>query len=251
MVMPFAFALGVVSRQKKSLVVVSARAQMAWERLHTGNWKDVTLAWRDAYALACILVALPAAALDYFPCPAAPAAAGASAVDACSVGPAELVASEPPGSAGEGSQAKHMHACPPPEPGAEGDLAALHAYAMQQRAGSRAGGPDLALAPAALAEWEGRARAAREGTGAALRDLDLGAMMGGGLFRPWLDRAIEVLLGQHLRLAWLLEWVQQQQQQQQHREQDSSDQDRTGECRLGIVDLELPHCPWPEVGDEA
>ena len=231
-----------------------ARAQMAWERLHTGNWKDVPLAWRDAYALACTLVALPAAALDYIPCPAAPAAAGASTVvDACSAplqapGPAETVASQP-GSEDIGSQAECMHACPPPEPGAEGGLAALHAHALQQRAGSRAGGPHAALAPAALAEWEGRARAAREGTGAALRELDLGAMMGGSLFRPWLDRAVEVFLGQHLRLAWLLEWVQQQ-LQQRHGEQGSSDQDRTGECGLGVIDPVTPHCPWPEVGDE-
>ena len=32
--------------------------QAAWEKLHTGCWKDVEPAWRDAYALACLLRAL-------------------------------------------------------------------------------------------------------------------------------------------------------------------------------------------------
>jgi len=34
------------------------RLQAAWEKLHTGCWKDVAPAWRDAYALACLLRAL-------------------------------------------------------------------------------------------------------------------------------------------------------------------------------------------------
>jgi hypothetical protein len=33
-------------------------AQAAWEKLHTGCWKDVHSAWRNAYALACLLHAL-------------------------------------------------------------------------------------------------------------------------------------------------------------------------------------------------
>ena len=32
--------------------------QAAWEKLHTGCWKEVEPAWRDAYALACLLRAL-------------------------------------------------------------------------------------------------------------------------------------------------------------------------------------------------
>ena len=218
--------------------------QMAWERLHTGNWKDVPLAWRDAYALACTLVALPAGVLEPA-CPAAPAAADASAVGAPSVTAApaatEATASHP-GSAGLGSRAIP---CPLPDPGAEGGLAALHACALQQHAGSRAGGPDLAPAPAVSMEWEGSVRAAREGTAAALRELDLGAMMGGSLFRPWLDRAIELLVEQHQRLAWLHEWLQQQQQQQQHMEQDSSKQDTTGDCGFAATGCCRPRITSP------
>lgn len=37
---------------------VAATVQAAWEKLHTGCWKDVEPAWRDAYALACLLRAL-------------------------------------------------------------------------------------------------------------------------------------------------------------------------------------------------
>ncbi|KAK9830459.1 hypothetical protein WJX72_011885 [[Myrmecia] bisecta] len=31
--------------------------EVCWEKLHTGNWKDVDVAWRDAYSLACLLCA--------------------------------------------------------------------------------------------------------------------------------------------------------------------------------------------------
>lgn len=30
-------------------------AQVAWEKLHTGPWADVDVAWRDLYSLACLL----------------------------------------------------------------------------------------------------------------------------------------------------------------------------------------------------
>lgn len=32
--------------------------QAAWEKLHTGVWKDVLMAWRDLYSLACLLLSL-------------------------------------------------------------------------------------------------------------------------------------------------------------------------------------------------
>ena len=217
----------------KCLYDGAALVQMAWEQLHTGNWKDVALSWRDAYALACILVALPAAVLEASSAPL-PAAADASAADACAVtaapAAAEVVQASAPAPPGLGSQAEPNRACDLPEPGADGDLAALHAHALHLHAGGRAGragGPDLALAPVALREWEGRVQTAMEDTAAALKQLDLGAMMGGSLFRLWLDRAIDLLVGQHQSVAWLLGLLQ---QQQHHREQGSSNWDRPGDC---------------------
>jgi hypothetical protein len=47
-----------------------------------------------------------------------------------------------------------------------------------------------------------------------MKNLDLAAMMGGHLFRPWLDRAVELVMAQHAQLSWLLKALQQQQQQQ-------------------------------------
>ena len=32
--------------------------EAAWEKLHTGNWKDVSLVWRDAYGLSVVLYTL-------------------------------------------------------------------------------------------------------------------------------------------------------------------------------------------------
>lgn len=31
--------------------------ELAWEKLHIGNWKDVQMVWRDLYSLGCLLVA--------------------------------------------------------------------------------------------------------------------------------------------------------------------------------------------------
>jgi len=36
---------------------LEAAQKAAWEKLHTGYWKDVPQEWRDAYGLACLLAA--------------------------------------------------------------------------------------------------------------------------------------------------------------------------------------------------
>lgn len=51
--------------------------QVAWEKLHTGDWHVVAVAWRDAYAAACVLAAaagLPARQEGQQAAPAAPPA---------------------------------------------------------------------------------------------------------------------------------------------------------------------------------
>jgi hypothetical protein len=79
--------------------LAEAVQQVAWEKLHTGDWHAVPLTWRDAYAAACVLAA--AAGL---PAPAADLAAAADA--ASSVAPARPlsdVAAASPAGAAEGA----------------------------------------------------------------------------------------------------------------------------------------------------
>ncbi|GJP54086.1 hypothetical protein CLOM_g13200 [Closterium sp. NIES-68] len=64
---------------------VSLRAvhEVAWEHIHGGPWKDVHVAWRDAYALTCLAMATTAIAASnptaYPAAPATPAAAVSAA----------------------------------------------------------------------------------------------------------------------------------------------------------------------------
>ena len=72
--------------------------QAAWEKLHTGCWKDVEPAWRDAYALACLLRALVRLSRLHVTPPAV------------SRPPWHAAASEsPPRMSGRASQIKHWH----------------------------------------------------------------------------------------------------------------------------------------------
>ena len=113
--------------------LVAAAQQVAWEKLHSGCWHEVGVAWRDAYSLACLLAA--AAAMLW----------------------------------------------PPPAPPAAGQAEAGAAQA--------------------------------EGLRAALRELDMAAIMGGPLFRPAIDRLISRLQDAWQRLA-APQHAQQAQQQQ-------------------------------------
>ncbi|KQJ98917.1 lysine-specific demethylase JMJ30 [Brachypodium distachyon] len=53
----FAFAASAEKAAAGDLRAAEAAREMAWEQLHSGPWREVGPAWRDAYALACLHVA--------------------------------------------------------------------------------------------------------------------------------------------------------------------------------------------------
>ena len=201
----------------------SPALQAAWERLHTGYWKDVPLAWRGAYALACIMASMPAclpeappaAIPPAEPCCAQPCNGGTVEAAACahssgSSGGARQLASAVVSSA---SEVAHDALLAGADADADSMLAALLAHAEELHVGSKAGEvPDMAPLASAWPAWKGMASTAHARLGKAMKELDLGAMMGGHLFRQWLDRAIDLVMEQQAQLTWLLEALQRQQQ---------------------------------------
>jgi lysine-specific demethylase 8 len=53
----FAFVASAEKAAAGDLRAAEAAREMAWEQLHSGPWRGVEPAWRDAYALACLHVA--------------------------------------------------------------------------------------------------------------------------------------------------------------------------------------------------
>ncbi|KAF3331116.1 putative lysine-specific demethylase JMJD5 isoform X1 [Carex littledalei] len=53
----FAFVSSVEKAAAGDIRAAEAAREMAWEQLHTGPWNEVVLAWRDAYAMACLHMA--------------------------------------------------------------------------------------------------------------------------------------------------------------------------------------------------
>lgn len=53
----FAFVKSVELAAAGDLRSAEAALEMAWEQLHSGPWDEVVPTWRDAYAMACLLVA--------------------------------------------------------------------------------------------------------------------------------------------------------------------------------------------------
>ncbi|KAM0911604.1 hypothetical protein ACQ4PT_013352 [Festuca glaucescens] len=53
----FAFVASAEKAAAGDLRAAEAAREMAWEQLHSGPWREVEPAWRDAYALACLHVA--------------------------------------------------------------------------------------------------------------------------------------------------------------------------------------------------
>ena len=127
----------------------SALVQAAWEKLHTGTWKDVHMAWRDLYSLGCLLHSLSAL-----------------------ISPEVVNQAEPP----------HAKSHPP-----QADL------------GASAG---ECLAEARHPARSSQSVAAEQDTlAAAMRDLDLAAIMGGLRFRPCVDAAIQMVQERHVQLS--------------------------------------------------
>jgi [histone H3]-dimethyl/trimethyl-L-lysine36 demethylase len=137
---------------------LGAAADLAWELLHTGDWKDVPVCLRDCYSLAQLrrahvsLVAL-----------------GGSA------------AQQP---------------LPPRSSSAEANNAATRATAAAGvLAGTGAASAAGASAAAAEVPEEGSSGGGLEASlTRCLRDLDLAALMGGPLFRPSVDALVDVLM---------------------------------------------------------
>lgn len=53
----FAFVSSAEKAAAGDLTAAEAAREMAWEQLHSGPWHSVVPAWRDAYALTCLLAA--------------------------------------------------------------------------------------------------------------------------------------------------------------------------------------------------
>jgi hypothetical protein len=109
--------------------LLAALEAVCWEKLHLGTWREVAPAWRDAYALACLLaaaraLAAPGAAAPDGGPPAAAAAAALRHLDlAALMGGPRLRALVD--AAAADAQARWGALQPPPAPADDVDLGAL------------------------------------------------------------------------------------------------------------------------------
>lgn len=189
--------------------------QASWEKLHTGCWKGVHSAWRDAYALACLLHALVRLS--------GTCTAAGSQQMACAPAPAEHCRSENlehcHGQSNRQQQVEHAHSngalrsanVPPSRLGNGQDTSnsCQDAHSQEARSASQLLGlresrvtdeharpPDeqqsVETAPEQLARGQEDSSRSPAGTviEAAMRELDLGLMMGGLSFQEHLHAAM-------------------------------------------------------------
>lgn len=134
---------------------LTALVQAAWEKLHTGTWKDVHMAWRDLYSLGCLLHSL-----------------------------SSLISLDADVNVAVG-ESKTPHASNQP---LQADL--VDSVAGECMAEARH--------PARSSEY---VAAEQDALAAAMRDLDLAAIMGGLRFRPCVDAAIQLVQERHVQLS--------------------------------------------------
>ena len=191
-------------------------AQAAWEKLHTGCWKDVHSAWRNAYALACLLHALvrlfgtcTAAGGQLLACAPAPAEQYSrenlehcheqsneqqqvehnfsnGTLRSADIPPSRLVNGLNDSShACQGAQSREAHSASQLQGLQESRVTDEHARPPDEQ-------QSLETAPEQLARGQEHSTRTPAGTviEAAMRELDLGLMMGGLSFREHLHDAM-------------------------------------------------------------
>jgi hypothetical protein len=48
----------ILNKNQDAVIIAKELSEVSWQQLHTGHWKDVALAWRQLYSLACLLSVL-------------------------------------------------------------------------------------------------------------------------------------------------------------------------------------------------
>ncbi|BDA45517.1 Lysine-specific demethylase 8 [Coccomyxa sp. Obi] len=134
------------------LTTVRIIKEAAWEKLHTGTWKDVHMAWRDLYSLGCLLHCV-----------------------------SSLISLDKDSNVAVGqSGTPHASSQSP-----QADLGDSECMAE----GRHPAGSSECIA------------AEQDTLAAAMRDLDLAAIMGGLRFRPCVDAAIQMVQERHVQLS--------------------------------------------------
>ena len=185
------------------VIGVADSVQAAWEKLHTGCWKDVEPAWRDAYALACLLRALVRLSKLHVSSPAVsePRCSAAASDSLLAVSGSQ---SKHQQETGEQSETNDRFAC------IEGQHAELQRPAAQSLRGSQQSlstpqcggvlreGPGRPGCTAARSEQRMETHEGNTGSPAghaikaAMRELDLGIMMGGHTYQDSLHAAVAI-----------------------------------------------------------
>lgn len=139
----------------RRLALSTTPVQAAWEKLHTGTWKDVHMAWRDMYSLGCLLQSV-----------------------------SSLISLDTDFNVAVGQSETPYASIQPPQ---------------------------ADLGESVAGECMGEARHPVRSSGciaeeldtlaAAMRDLDLAAIMGGLRFRPCVDAAIQMVQERHVQLS--------------------------------------------------
>eukprot|EP00878_Enallax_costatus_P033099 GHUV01036486.1.p1 GENE.GHUV01036486.1~~GHUV01036486.1.p1 ORF type:complete len:470 (+),score=171.44 GHUV01036486.1:702-2111(+) len=149
---------------RQLLFAADALQELCWEKLHTGHWMDVHVAWRDAYTLYTILAVtakLALAAVSSVDSPPAAAAAGGRGGGRSALAEASVA-----GQSAAGQQQGRQH------------LGGLHAAFK-------------AADPSTDPQLKSQQKQQQLLSGA-LKQLDLAAMMGGLRFRPLLNHCITI-----------------------------------------------------------
>eukprot|EP00884_Botryococcus_braunii_P020764 jgi/Botrbrau1/7371/Bobra.0316s0015.3 len=165
------------------LASVASTAQViqsvGWEKLHTGNWKDVALVWRDVYSLGCLLVAC---------CGVVRLSSSHGALPLSTCSPLAETPSVPAGETHGSAQTlrtgtwEHRHVAYSDDPGDPS-----RGLPETRRSGEEFD----------AGQGESEARDMTPGLRSALHELDLGCLMGGPHFRPQIDSAVNLVA------AWL------------------------------------------------